>query len=77
MKFRLAAACLVVMSCSLPAAAEDGYDLWLRYRAELPSDQTLGQTVQELVRGSDSPTLSAAGAELLRGLSELTGRPIP
>ena len=69
MKIRIVFACLAVIAGSLPAAAEDGYDLWLRYRAVEPSFH-----VQELVRGAGSPTLDAAGAELLRGLLQLTGR---
>jgi alpha-glucuronidase len=70
MKIRLVFACLAFVACSLPAGAEDGYDLWLRYR---PVDAP----VQELVKGADSPTLDAAGGELLSALSQLTGRQIP
>jgi alpha-glucuronidase len=78
MKLSVVVACLVVVGCSLPAGAEDGYDLWLRYRAgEASVTRMLDSTVQELVRGADSPTLMAAGAELSRGLSQLTGRTIP
>ena len=76
MKFRLVIACLVVSVCSLPAAAEDGYDLWLRYRADAQITPS-SVAVQELVRGSDSPTLTATATELARGLSQLTGRQIP
>jgi alpha-glucuronidase len=70
MNFRLAFACLAAIACSLPAFAEDGYDLWLRYR---PVDTS----IQELIDGADSPTLGAARNELLRGLSQLAGRQIP
>jgi alpha-glucuronidase len=77
MKLSVVVACVAV-SCSLPAGAEDGYDLWLRYRAvEAPYSRTIEPSVQELVKGGDSPTLDAASAELLRGLSQLTGRSIP
>ena len=75
MKISAVVACVAVFACSLPAGAEDGYDLWLRYRAAEPSlDRTLAPSVRELVRGAASPTLDVAGAELLRGLSQLTGR---
>src|SRR6188474_398717 len=33
MKQRLSFVCLAALALSVPAAAEDGYDLWLRYRA--------------------------------------------
>ncbi|WP_161812934.1 alpha-glucuronidase family glycosyl hydrolase [Steroidobacter agaridevorans] len=55
-----------------PAAAEDGYELWLRYRP-LPADQRdryAGATTQ-LVMPTPSPTLVAAKDELLRGLNGL------
>ena len=49
------------------ARAEDGYDLWLRYRP-LPNVHVSGITV----RGT-SPTVRAAADELTRGLSGLSG----
>ena len=53
MKIRFVLACLAVVACSLPAAAEDGYDLWLRYRAvDASADRALADSVQELVKGS-------------------------
>ena len=64
------------------SAAEDGYDLWLRYHAanarEYPA---LESNVRELVAVSGSqppgsPTLQAAQRELLRGLSGLAGKPV-
>jgi alpha-glucuronidase len=62
----------------LRALAEDGYDLWLRYRTiatlEYPA---LDANVRELVAISGSQVLTAAQTELLRGLSGLSGRPIP
>ncbi|HEX6636930.1 MAG TPA: alpha-glucuronidase family glycosyl hydrolase, partial [Steroidobacteraceae bacterium] len=56
---------------ALPAVAEDGYDLWLRYRPPGAS------TVSELVGGAASPTLEAAQHELVRGLGGLAGAPVP
>jgi alpha-glucuronidase len=77
MKFSIVVACLAVLGCALPAGAEDGYDLWLRYRAvEASFNRSIEPSVQELVKGADSQTLDAAGAELSRGLSQLTGRRI-
>ncbi|HEU5133535.1 MAG TPA: alpha-glucuronidase family glycosyl hydrolase [Steroidobacteraceae bacterium] len=77
MKISIAVACLAFVGCSLPASAEDGYDLWLRYRPVEPAfSRTLDAPVQELVKGAGSATLDAAGDELLRGLSQLTGRPL-
>ncbi len=50
------------------ARAEDGYDLWLRYR---PVDGAAA--VGEVTVLGDSPTLRAARAELERGLAGLRG----
>ncbi len=64
-----------------PASAEDGYDLWLRYRAVTAADYpALGANVRLLAALSESknsPTLDAAGRELARGLSGLTGQHFP
>ncbi|HEU4780110.1 MAG TPA: alpha-glucuronidase family glycosyl hydrolase [Steroidobacteraceae bacterium] len=78
MKLLTAVACLALVASSLPSAAEDGYDLWLRYRAvDASAYSSLDTSVQALVKGTGSPTLDAAGVELQRGLSNLTGRRIP
>lgn len=60
-----------------PARAEDGYDLWLRYRP-LPAAQAgaLAGQATGVVRDEDDATIRLAAAELERGLSGLTGRPI-
>ena len=56
------------------AAAEDGYDLWLRYR---PLEQSLASryrsALTQLVVAGDSATLRVARAELDRGLRGLLG----
>jgi alpha-glucuronidase len=64
----------IAICASEPARAEDGYDLWLRYRplAESAKTALAGETVT-LVTGSHSPTLDAAQDELMRGLSGLLG----
>ncbi|HLA71603.1 MAG TPA: alpha-glucuronidase family glycosyl hydrolase [Steroidobacteraceae bacterium] len=69
---------LAAVAFSLPAAAEDGYDLWLRYRAvDATAYPELATGVRELVTGAKTPTLAAAERELMRGLSGLSGTPIP
>ncbi|MEG3146676.1 alpha-glucuronidase family glycosyl hydrolase [Sphingomonas sp. RT2P30] len=55
-----------------PACAEDGYDLWLRYRP-LPAAQAAALRAQAVVVRGDSATLRAAAAELRRGLSGISG----
>jgi alpha-glucuronidase len=71
---------------AFPAHAEDGYDLWLRYR---PIDAPLAaatpesyrRAVTQIVAKSSaaplSPTLDAARRELAMGLSGLLGAPVP
>jgi len=66
---------MLVATVATDARAEDGYDLWLRYR---PVAAERGATVRPaaiVVRG-DSPVLRAAAAELVRGFSGLSGRPV-
>jgi alpha-glucuronidase len=56
------------------ASAEDGYDLWLRYRpVEQPWANRYRAALTHLVASSTSPTLQAAHAELQRGLQGLLG----
>jgi alpha-glucuronidase len=57
-----------------PAAAEDGYDLWLRYQEVSPEwRQRYREAATHLVATGQSPTLRAAQAELTRGLTGLLG----
>lgn len=58
-----------------PARAEDGYDLWLRYRP-VPAEQAAAALplTRRLSPQGSSPTLDAATAELTRGLEGLLGR---
>jgi alpha-glucuronidase len=53
-----------------PAAAEDGYDLWLRYR---PLPAASAPHVGAVVAQGASPTIVIAVAELRRGLAGLSG----
>ena len=53
------------------AHAEDGYDLWLRYRPVAAAGSY--QPHATAIVGGDSPTLKAAESELQRGLGGLLG----
>jgi alpha-glucuronidase len=60
------------------AAAEDGYDLWLRYRPASPAlIERYRATVTHVVTTSTAPTLQAARDELKRGLSGILAADIP
>ena len=63
----LAAFCL-----ALPAKAETGYDLWLRY-TPIEAQYKDRYAVSQLVTGTSSPTLDIARAELTRGLAGMLG----
>ncbi|HEY5755033.1 MAG TPA: alpha-glucuronidase family glycosyl hydrolase, partial [Steroidobacter sp.] len=78
MNIRPLIASLFLVVCALPAGAEDGYDLWLRYRAvDAGSYPDWDANVRELVVAGDSPTLKAAGHELEWGLTRFLGKKIP
>ena len=70
---------LLAALLTTPAAAEDGYELWLRYRPV--SDAALRESYRTAVTGflveGTSPTLRVAADELGRGLSGLLGAPVP
>ena len=69
---RLAGLILVLFASS--AHAEDGYDLWLRYRPV--ASPAIYLTHVSAVVGSDTPTLKAAERELQNGLSGLLATPV-
>jgi len=71
-------AVLLLAFWSQSARAEDGYDLWLRYRP-LPPESAQGyrRFASQLIAGSATPTQAAALAELQRGLGGLLGAPVP
>ncbi|BBD96906.1 alpha-glucuronidase [Sphingobium amiense] len=59
------------------ARAEDGYDLWLRYRpVEAARSTDIAARTTGIVTSGDSPTLAIAVAELQRGVEGMTGRQI-
>ncbi|WP_242417302.1 alpha-glucuronidase family glycosyl hydrolase [Sphingomonas panni] len=68
---------LLCLAWAAPARAEDGYDLWLRYR---PLDAAQAAAVSArataIVRDEPDATTALAASELERGLSGLIGRPV-
>jgi alpha-glucuronidase len=69
---------LVALLCAAPSRAEDGYDLWLRYRP-LASEQVniYRSHATELIAGNTTPTQRVTLNELQRGLGGLLGRELP
>jgi alpha-glucuronidase len=60
-----------------PSFAEDGYELWLRYRpVEAAAQPRYRAAATAIVKQGESPTLSAAADELRRGLAGLLARPV-
>jgi len=78
MKNRFLLAFVATLGLSLSAAAEDGYDLWLRYPLVDSATYAELQThARELVAPGTSATLEVARRELMRGLAGLAGKPVP
>jgi len=68
---------LVLVIPAVPALAEDGYELWLRYRTiEEPWLTQYRTSLAAIVANDRTATLRAAQAELERGLSGLLGSEI-
>ena len=61
-----------------PARAEDGYDLWLRYRplAAEQRERLTAIATRILIPPRASATVRAAAAELEAGVSGLAARPV-
>ena len=58
------------------ARAEDGYDLWLRYKpVEASARAAYAARAAAIAPVAETPTLKAARAELERGLTGLVGQP--
>jgi alpha-glucuronidase len=70
---------LPLLAAGAGARAEDGYDLWLRYRPI--ADPVLLKAYRDSITGlaieGSSPTLRAARAEAVRGLRGLLGAEVP
>ncbi len=62
----------------IPARAEDGYDLWLRYQpiVEPKLRKAYQQQLGSILVEANAPSLDVAAAELQRGLSGLLGKPV-
>lgn len=68
----------IVGAVSAPASAEDGYDLWLRYRpTESGAKQQYAAMSKAIVIARHSATLDAAAGELERGLNGMLGTKVP
>lgn len=66
--------CALILLGSSPARAEDGYDLWLRYRpVEGEMLQHYRSNATAVVQQSNGATLSVAGTELRRGIGAMLG----
>src|SRR2546430_9152660 len=77
---RSVVACCVLLAAASPQpGAEDGYDLWLRYRVvgDVGRLAEYRAALTQLVVEGDSPTLRAARDELRAGLTGLLGSAIP
>ena len=69
---------LAIVALALPARAEDGYDLWLRYRPVEAAWRVQYQpATAALVPLGGSPTIQAATDELQRGIGGMLGSPPP
>jgi len=78
MKRTLLASAAALLAFATAARAEDGYDLWLRYRpVEAAQVQAYRAAASELVVADGSPTLAVARDELVRGLSGMLGAAPP
>ena len=69
----------ILLIASVCVRAEDGYDLWLRYK--IVNDTKLLSSYRNSISGiniaGNSPTLLAAKEELANGLKGLLGKIIP
>jgi alpha-glucuronidase len=76
---RLLSICLCLLLAATTARAEDGHELWLRYRpVEAQWQAQYRAAAATIVPGGDrSSTLDAALSELARGLGGLLARPVP
>jgi len=73
------AGAIALLSCVAPAQAEDGYELWLRYRPLSPSytDELAAVAPTLMVDAPSSMTIDAATGELRRAFAAWLDRPLP
>lgn len=76
MRCLIAAFCLAIVFAS-PAMAEDGYDLWLRYKPVETSYAAQYKPHATAIIGGDMPILTSAKSELKRGLDGLLAQDTP
>ena len=70
----LSALLSILAAIAAPASAEDGYELWLRYRPiEAAAAADYRTVATQLTPGGESPSIAAATAELRHGLTGLLG----
>ena len=76
--YRLCATTLLLGLAATAARAEDGYDLWMRYRrvADAAVLKQYRSAVTSLLVSGDSATARAVSGELVRGLNGLLGAEI-
>ena len=70
---------LMVLLSVTKLSAEDGYDLWLRYK--FLENKKLLHSYQQIITGlqvtGNSPTIQAAKEEFLKGVKGITGFTVP
>ena len=71
---RWAAAIALLCAAIAPVAAEDGYDLWLRYAQAGAERPAASPRIAQLVAADATPTQVSTRDELLRGLHGLQGQ---
>jgi len=77
MRRLIAAVCFAVATLATVAHAEDGYDLWLRYKPVEASYAAQYKPHAIAIVGNDTPILNSAKGELKRGLDGLLAQDTP
>jgi len=77
MRRLIAAVCFAAAALATVAHAEDGYDLWLRYKPVEASYAAQYKPHATAIIGDDTPILNSAKSELKRGLDGLLAQDTP